>query len=539
MESESTAMESFGGTVQQPLPRLSEKELLALLPAPTPHGIPPPWVAAGGAIDSEEEEDDDLAASARRVSPLTPKAMLDSLATHPGLRAIAWVAIKLEPYGKYVFLHWIAWCLVFFPVLAVCWVYGGDLFGTRQLAFATAARTLEVFLIGLVFIGSGFQLQNLETTNGGMKRRRDEEKGISGNDVEPPVMDDDLLAPVARWLQLVAASDAAGAQNGDDVPPLIAHVDRDPYCPCSRPSCLGPLPRRFSIAFVAFFSLFSLPAAITMYTILGAYSALFTLAADTWTHAWSAIVCVIFILVQSSYYCVAQLILLRNNSIVRLVSLDTRVQIRAFRIALGSLMARFRAAEKRGVDIPPESLPSPADTELYITVYRSLSPTWRHQKGHDGVTQAITIGLLFAHCIVPFVYVAGGSCLPAYNIVCIGYFVCQTLFQLVGLARSNAKQDAVAGLFRQARDELRMLALRLGPEGCPPLKARANDTVAVLTTMLEGAEGSRATFLRAPVSMALIRTLAATMLTVTFAAFGLLRAAGVYVTVQSVCWPTA
>ncbi|KAI9025740.1 hypothetical protein DFJ74DRAFT_665384 [Hyaloraphidium curvatum] len=117
----------------------------------------------------------------------------------------------------------------------------------------------------------------------------------------------------------------------------------------------------------------------------------------------------------------------------------------------------------------------------------------------------------------------------------IGYYVVLCFVQLAGLARSNAKIDAVTSLLNRTCAELRLLVLRLGPGADAALRTRAQDNIAVISSALEGGE-LRATFLGAPVSMGLIRTVAATLLTVAVGVFGLLRGAGVYLTVENVCW---
>ncbi|KAI9002931.1 hypothetical protein DFJ74DRAFT_713842 [Hyaloraphidium curvatum] len=500
----------------------SDRELLALFPAAPPLGVPPPWAA---------HRFDDPARAARQALPLTPKAMLEALAPSPGLRKIAALGILLRPYAKFALPHWFALQLVFYPPLATCWVYGRESFGTKNLAVATAAVVFQFVSSGFVFAVSGFMMRDVNQLKAG---ERDEE--VNGQPAAE-IMDDDSMAPLARWFQLTRANGGAESKDAEahrGASLLAAHAKGDSYCPCSGLSCLGSLPTRVITSVVAFFSL-SFFGAMVAYPFLENYSALVTLAEDTWTHAWSAASCVLLLVVQFSYFLLAQFTLLRNNSGLRAVSLETRLQVRAFRLALGSLVDRFHHAEQLGTDIPPASRVEPADRELYVTLYRALSPTWSLRVAEDSHVQTMSVGLFFVTCIQAVFYVAGGSCFPAYLVMGIVFYVVNGFVQLIGLARSNAKIDAANALLHRTRAELRLLVLRLGPGADPALRTRAGDNIAVMSSALEGSE-LRATFLGTPVSMGLIRTVAATLLTVAVGVFGLLRGAGVYLTLENVCW---
>ncbi|KAI9003326.1 hypothetical protein DFJ74DRAFT_694464 [Hyaloraphidium curvatum] len=71
--------------------RLSDPELLALLPAEPPRGVPPPW---------EPPVETDPAAAARRASPLTPAELKVAFPPSSGLRLLAEIAVALRPYAR-------------------------------------------------------------------------------------------------------------------------------------------------------------------------------------------------------------------------------------------------------------------------------------------------------------------------------------------------------------------------------------------------------------------------------------------------------
>ncbi|KAI9002855.1 hypothetical protein DFJ74DRAFT_713776 [Hyaloraphidium curvatum] len=479
---------------------LSELEWLALLPARPPVEPPLPWASARPPPDPAEK--------ARRADPLTAARLLSLLSSAPSqaLRRVEQVRLFVGA------THAAAGPISF---------TGRDLaVATVAYAFQTLAWWGSVAYTGLLsrrqtakYVGNGAEGKDAaEGVAGSQSTKNATEDGQEDVGGDPAVLDASELAQKARWLQLASASNPDG--------PLLAHDPRDPQCPCIRQGCLGREPARaasLTVLTAVFWGLFC----IASYNFLTGYTAFVTLAGYTWHTAWSASVAAFFLLSAVSFNFLAP-IYARLTPSLALIAIEARLQHRAFSLALATLVDRLDAA-----------LVGPAD-DLHPTLLRALAPVLRLRFTTYLTARNTSLIAVFIEVVTSLIYIAGSGCLPAYTFLPLLCFILLALIDLVHVARANAHVDSISSLHFAARSHVRSLLLRLGPRS-PALRDELLDRERELGSALDGAERLKATFAGVPVTMGVVRTVAATVLTVGVGLFGILRGLGVYVTADNVC----
>ncbi|KAI9023130.1 hypothetical protein DFJ74DRAFT_706009 [Hyaloraphidium curvatum] len=493
-------------------PRFTPLEWLALLPARPPPTRLPVWAAPPAP---------DPAAALRREDPLTASRLAALLSPYPPLRRYAQIRALAAPYARYTYAHMLLTGASKLALLSVPWAFGPGTFGTRQLVTGTVAVALWQILMlawGTVtgIIDTRYQADVQRGTFAGGDGKLDREDGPA-----PDAMDHDDLAQIARWFQL-ASLDAACL--------LLEHREGDRWCPCTRPGCLGKQPPRIVacavLAKTAFLLCFT-----AAFVVFQCYTQLVTLGASTWTTAWSAALAGIFLVILGTYVPMISLIVEVTVKTLPILAVEGRLEMRAFSMALGSLVERFEAAVRAASD-QNSTLP-PVD-DLHTTLYRALAPTLRERFATYRRLRSFSGGALLVELLAAITYVAGASCLPLWCILGFALWFAISVVDLATVARANGKVDAVVSLHLAARSRLRSLLLDLGPRA-PELRQRMQDTEAVLDQAIAEAGNLRAKVAGVPVTMGVIRTAAATVLTVVVALFGLLRGLGVAFTVESVC----
>ncbi|KAI9023129.1 hypothetical protein DFJ74DRAFT_767773 [Hyaloraphidium curvatum] len=496
-------------------PRFTPLEWLALLPARPPPNRLPAWAAPPAP---------DPAAALRREDPLTASRLAALLSPYPPLRRYAKMRAALAPYAKYTYAHMVLGGASKLALLSVPWAFGRGTFGTRQLVASTVAVALWQILTiawgtvtGIVDTRYQADMQRGNFADGDTKGDREDEAGPSDT------MDYDDLAQIARWFQL-ASEDGGGV--------LLEHRERDRWCPCTRPGCLGTEPPRIlastilakSAVFIGWW---------TSIIIFQCYTQLVTLAASTWTTAWSAAVAGITLALWGTYLPLVGIIFDSTVKTLPILAVENRLEMRAFSVALGSLVERFEAAVAAS-DSDQANTTMPPVGDLHTTLDRALAPTLRERFATYRRMRSFTGGVLLVELLSAITYVAGSSCLPLWCILGLALWFSISVVDLATVASANGKVDALVSLHLAARSRLRSLLLDLGPRA-PELRLKIQDTEAVLDQAIAEAGHLRAKVAGVPVTMGVIRTAAATVLTVVVALFGLLRGLGVGFSVGNVC----
>ncbi|KAI9016846.1 hypothetical protein DFJ74DRAFT_247817 [Hyaloraphidium curvatum] len=313
-------------------------------------------------------------------------------------------------------------------------------------------------------------------------------------------------------------------------PSLLEHRDGDPLCPCPSKSCAGDLAIRpfwSSLARNFFTTVFYL---VIMNNLLLFFTPLVTLGSATWTHAWSAVLCALYLANNCIAFWIPFSGLTYGMYAPSALSLESRLQVRAASLAVSDLVVRLRDLVKS----PSQVLQPPEDeSDLpYIALHHLLAPCWQRRFDSHRLSQSIFAVNLALSLVYAFIYSAGSSCIPAWALTYI-LVHCPYLFDgLLTVARFNAGLTAVQDLYRLARAEIRRLRAR-SPTGPAADALEAHD--AVLSEFV-AADGKRATYiLDVRVDYGVVRVFAVTVLTVFGVLWGVLRGVGVGVTLESVC----
>ncbi|KAI9021072.1 hypothetical protein DFJ74DRAFT_112296 [Hyaloraphidium curvatum] len=515
---------------------LTELEWLALLPSRPPREVPLPWKSAPVPPDP--------AAAARRADPLTAERLLALLSLGPSAALCRLEAFRLafgRAYGRWTFPHYVAKSGVQLSLLAIPFAAsaaGPIVFSGRDLGIATAALLVQycAWWASVIYTGILSRRQVAadlgDAGDGGIGD--DDDKRVKGSRVEeaagdPQTFDASELAQTARWLQLVAAGDGN----------LLVHDSRDPQCPCSRPSCLGREPSRVAVLGplqTAFFTLFT----VVGYIFFAFYTVYVTLASYTWHHVWSAVLAGLFLLIGATFNGLTPISSRTTSKNLALIAVEARLQHRAFAVALASLVDQLTDAVDGVVgrgDLPdgnPSQTFANPEKGLHVTLYRALAPVFRLRFHAYLTARTAFLIAISIELTVALIYVAGSSCLPAFSLTTILGFLIMTLLDLIHVARANAHVDSIIAMHLAARAHIRMLLLRLGPRA-PALQGELLNQERVLSSALDEAARLRATFAGVPVTIGVVRTVAATVLTIGVGLFGILKGMGVYVTLDSVC----
>jgi hypothetical protein len=110
--------------------------------------------------------------------------------------------------------------------------------------------------------------------------------------------------------------------------------------------------------------------------------------------------------------------------------------------------------------------------------------------------------------------------------VTIVYFT----LEFVAFSLSNAQVEAIGALYMEARDELLVLLSRVDAS----MQNHFSSQVELLSS-LANCDRYKARFLGFPITFGVMRTLAATGVTLGIGLWSILRSAGIFVTIESYC----
>ncbi|KAI9002485.1 hypothetical protein DFJ74DRAFT_775144 [Hyaloraphidium curvatum] len=271
---------------------------------------------------------------------------------------------------------------------------------------------------------------------------------------------------------------------------------------------------------------------------------------ETWRTWWAAMVVVLLVTLLISLVFIMQLGRFSTN--VALLELSQRMQHRAVRPALSSLLNHLRRAALEGpvADGGAHSEPCASETakdgaiapgsppgQLYIELHQHLAVAWRFRISNTNFSSPlfVTAGIAILCAVANII---AGNCIPWMFLFAVGYYALLLSIDLVNFAAANSSVQCVRDLYTQARLEIRcILANPLltdphGPRAAAASELRAHD--AVLGSLRE-MDAYRARLLGFVITYGVLRMAFVTVCTVLLGVWSTLRAQGTYVTLEMSC----
>ncbi|KAI9004926.1 hypothetical protein DFJ74DRAFT_742141 [Hyaloraphidium curvatum] len=412
--------------------------------------------------------------------------------------------------GERIILSSVCWTLLLVPLLVFNARLGA--FGAKQAAVgaaAVAAHNVANVLLGCLAIWTA---ANYART--------------------VPSLDSNPFATVVRWRRLLAPEprevpcQVPDLEPGEepDVSPLVRHNPEDPLCPCPLPSCAGPVLTSTWIMYLVDPIVQSLILFAAFF--LASYTLLVTFAPLMWSTWWSILLFALFACATLAYTPVTHFILPYNAPSSRVLNLSGRLQHRALSLLLSDMVERHRAAVEGG----PE--PVPAADEPYVALHLRLAESWPAQLAFISNGRFVLI-LMAANLVAWMLFSAVlAGCVPLWIPVMLLLWPIAIGDELVAVAAANARTGRAADLYRRTRSSVLLLRSRAHNQ---PAVARSLADHDALLSLFAQTEGARARFVGFVVDAGVVRTVAVTCVTLCFGLWTVLRAAGVYFTLETMC----
>lgn len=229
-----------------------------------------------------------------------------------------------------------------------------------------------------------------------------------------------------------------------------------------------------------------------------------------------------------------------NVSTPRTLELTLRVQRRALKLALSSQISHLEHSVVNGTTTTENTTCSSTKTtnppfELYSRIHDRLVVSWEVSTGRveaiSGLGAIVLLGAALALAINP---IAAG-CIPAWTICCTVFALVYLGGALVTTAAANAQVKALGELYREARRELRVLAVRARKSaGGGGLVEEIRDHEELLSSYIE-IENHGVRVLGFVVGYGTLRGIAVVCFTIATGLWGIFRSTGTSVTIQTLC----
>ncbi|KAI9019689.1 hypothetical protein DFJ74DRAFT_674048 [Hyaloraphidium curvatum] len=504
-------------------PSFSRREWLALFP--TWSAVPPDPFAPPDRADAE-----DRAADLRRdLGPLTPAAVSAAFSALPPLRTL--VGLQLGRGTEWLVATTCLRRLLAFLLASACaclvLLDGGDTFSYKNAAVGIVAvslfelfgvaywvrllsRAFDVPAMSTIVLSPGFRSKMLDRASRSVR----------------------VYAGAVRWIEL--ASEPPGSPDAGSE--LVRHDPDDKRCPCELRGCAGGLPMA---------SFRNRALEIGWRVILGAFWSLttvwtpvVTLAPLVWGRGWSAAIAALTVSVMAASLLEIVRFVTPSASLIQLTG---RIRHRAMQTALADFLARCRASLPEAQDEAPKpgAAAEPAE-EPYMHLHAAFAAQWSAGIA-AGFTPSYLLWRTLLSLLAAVLYVATGSCVPAWTAASLVYHLAVLAAELWAVATANAEIAAVCGLYVAAQRRLRGMLVSLYPlragGGTSPdagLAAHLQAHDAMLESFLR-VEAVRVRFVGMVVGYDTIRTLYVTLATVVFGLWSILRGLGVQLTLESAC----
>lgn len=512
---------------------LSAQEWLVVFPAPTPN--PDTFL---------EAPPSDPAKQAREVDPLNREALLREVDKYPLLGTLLRMSLNFASVTRHIHLI----IILHFVGLTACnpigyvWAYQDGYSSARQMVAGLCAVFVAIFGDSILSLMLAALRVSAATTWSSKYTSQDSNS----------VFDRHAFAGLARWSQLVEA-DAKAKANGKRASLLLRHVEGDAACPCPAPECSGRLVRKIG-------PLMAVGSVVKYFlglgtTVTGLYTLMVFFGARSW-HTWysALLMCfeskssgdtskandaadgsslaVITVFIFNTVLRINEI----NSATPRLLELALRVQRRALMLAVSADISRLERAVNSDWDgllaENMSSLSRPPTFRLYSVVHDRLVVSWavstERVEGMSGLGAVVLTAALISAAINP---IAAG-CIPAAILVYIAFAIAYLGGALWTAAAANAQVSALAEVYRDARRDLRELALRAG--SASPVLPEIHAHEALLSSYTE-IESRGVKLLGFVIGYGTLRGIVVICFTVATGLWGIFRSTGTYVTIQCLC----
>ncbi|KAI9009068.1 hypothetical protein DFJ74DRAFT_738306 [Hyaloraphidium curvatum] len=308
---------------------------------------------------------------------------------------------------------------------------------------------------------------------------------------------------------------------------LVAHKEGDPTCPCHLPSCAGNLGHQAGLW--------------TLGDILGRFGLLFAMSftplwtpmvssAFLWKTWWGTLIGVIVLVMNVSwslFLCVTAARRFR----AAMTQLSGRLMCRCIAVELGNVLDEYEHDRWGQAE-------SKRDWAPVYAILNYLTHAWG--AWHNMLLARTYTVISFAVLPPVILNLAAGACIPLWELCAGAWWLFYILDNLGVYAASNARIGAAADVLREGADAARAIAAESADAAAraglpdPALAAALRDHAARLEACT--ARWAPARFLGFEVTYGALRALVATLLTVGFALWGMLRGLGVTVVLESYCY---
>ncbi|KAI9028649.1 hypothetical protein DFJ74DRAFT_496845 [Hyaloraphidium curvatum] len=353
--------------------------------------------------------------------------------------------------------------------------------------------------------------------------------------------DSDPLAGFIRWRQLVAGDlnaeagvpgspapcdadedcEKDGGRSGRDSV-LLQHWEGDDKCPCT--TCLADLGPSILRQLVALIALHILTGGWAAW-LLSSWTPLVTMGSKAWYGPWAVAGVILVIHIAVTWYPV-EVLALRSTRCSGVMTPTLRLLRRAVAANLMSVLDVCRGA---------------ADNyDRHISLLIQL----RHRLGAAGAVRlsavdAHTRGWIFVSMtfvLSVIVVAAVGGCITAGSIASIGALFGIFSFDIYLAAYSNGLASDAGKLYDAALVRLREWRARdYATMIIDPAHAERIARVESLLRSYRDVAGLQATLLGFPITFQVVRTFLVTTVTVAIGLWSLLRGAGLFFTIESIC----
>ncbi|KAI9010550.1 hypothetical protein DFJ74DRAFT_312514 [Hyaloraphidium curvatum] len=497
---------------------LSPALQLALFPAPVlgPPPDVPAWLWPADAVAA--------AAAGRAARPLTASALCEELDNvKPMGTLIVWEGaarrIHRSPWAR------VTGDIALFALFALTWVFGVDVFGISNLVAALVALVLLQAAWFLAIFGFGLYGRRLRPTK---------DTGAAGKpaDRRNPLVDSNWLALAARYLQLCtderrAAADLEAHGNAD-AESFLFHDDSDDLCPCSRSDCLGHAllrARTFMVVYTVIHGLLTHVA----FGVAAFYGPAVTFARSVWSTPWSTVMCALCICIWVPFIFTASFF--PSSGYAGILVIELRLRHRAVALSLQGLHQRL----SRALDCGPSDDASLAvlEAEPYVGLHGRMLADWRNFNKAGLITRRIVATVCFFQVLGAVINIGVGSCFPAFYLGNLVVTMWVLGVQAVGNAYKNLQPERVAAQYRSAAQSLSYLAAKVPPDR-PRLLAAVKAHRDLLLSFVD-LSAFKSGFFGVPVTFGTVRGVVVAGFTVAAGLWTILRATGVYVTLDLAC----
>ncbi|KAI9003034.1 hypothetical protein DFJ74DRAFT_713943 [Hyaloraphidium curvatum] len=385
----------------------------------------------------------------------------------------------------------LSWYLMLVPLLVFNARLGA--FGTKQIAAASVAIT--VFFLAVFWLGA----LGVWTSH----------KFVAA----VPSLDANPFAQLVRWRDLLS-------DKGSQVLPLVRHDPADRLCPCG--DC--------SSVVRSSWIMYPIDAAMQSAVLLGGHALsvwtlCVTFAPLMWSTWWSILLFAVYAALLLLHTLPSHFTFSYNTPSVRILGLSGRLQHRAMVVLLSDMVDRHRRAAAEDL------VPVAAADEPYVELHFRLAESWPSQLAYISQGRAQFLGALSTLIVGLLLNAVAAGCVPLWMPLIFLDVLAIYFTSLLAIAAANLRIEDVAALYRRTRADVLVLRSRR-PSDRVERSLADHDALLALFAQTEGA---RQKYMGFTVDAAVVRTLAVTCVTLSFGLWTVLRAAGVYFTVETVC----